>query len=50
MIGNIIQLKYLQDFDYPIASALSLLLMLVLIIGIILYARLLGTRQIEEYV
>jgi spermidine/putrescine transport system permease protein len=49
MIGNIIQLKYLQDFDYPIASALSLLLMLVLIIGIVLYARLLGTRQIEEY-
>ncbi|HEX9375050.1 MAG TPA: ABC transporter permease [Actinomycetota bacterium] len=50
MIGNIIQLKYLQDFEYPIASALSFILMIVLVIGIVLYARLLGTRQIEEYV
>jgi len=50
MIGNIIQLKYLQDFEYPIASALSFILMVVLVIGIVLYARALGTRQIEEYV
>jgi spermidine/putrescine transport system permease protein len=50
MIGNIIQLKYLQDFDYPLASALSFILMAALVIGILIYARALGTRQIEEYV
>jgi spermidine/putrescine transport system permease protein len=50
MIGNIIQLKYLQDFQYPIASALSFILMAALVIGILIYARVLGTRQIEEYV
>jgi spermidine/putrescine transport system permease protein len=50
MIGNIIQLKYLQDFQYPIASALSFILMAALLVGILIYARVLGTRQIEEYV
>jgi spermidine/putrescine transport system permease protein len=50
MIGNIIQLTYLQDFDYPTASALSFILMTVLVIGILIYAKVLGTRQIEEYV
>jgi spermidine/putrescine transport system permease protein len=50
MIGNIIQLKYLQDFQYPIASALSFILMAALVVGILIYARALGTRQIEEYV
>jgi spermidine/putrescine transport system permease protein len=50
MIGNIIQLKYLQDFQYPIASALSFILMAALVAGILIYARALGTRQIEEYV
>ena len=50
MIGNIIQLEYLQNFHYPIAAALSFILMIGLVIGIVLYARVLGTRQIEEYV
>ena len=50
MIGNIIQLKFLQDFDYPTAAALSFILMAALVIGIVIYARVLGTRQIEEYV
>lgn len=50
MIGNIIQLKYLQDFDYPLASALSFILMIGLMIGALAYAKVLGTRSIEEYV
>jgi len=50
MIGNIIQLEYLEDFHYPIAAALSFILMAALLIGILVYARVLGTRQIEEYV
>jgi spermidine/putrescine transport system permease protein len=50
MIGTIIQLEYLQNFHYPIASALSFILMAGLLIGIFLYARILGTRSIQEYV
>ena len=50
MIGNIIQLQFLDNFNYPLASALSVILMGVLIVGIIAYGRVLGTRSIEEYV
>lgn len=50
MIGNVIQFQFLQNQDYPMASALSFILMAVLLVGIIAYARVLGTRQIEEYV
>jgi spermidine/putrescine transport system permease protein len=50
MIGTIIQLEYLQNFHYPIASALSFILMAGLLIGIFAYARVLGTRSIQEYV
>jgi spermidine/putrescine transport system permease protein len=50
MIGNIIQLEYLQNFHYPVAAALSFILMAVLLVGIFAYARALGTRSIEEYV
>ncbi len=49
MIGTIIQSKFLVNFDYPAASALSTVLMVGLLIGIILYSRLLGTQTIEEY-
>jgi spermidine/putrescine transport system permease protein len=50
MIGNIIQLEFLQNFHYPAAAALSFILMAVLLVGIFAYARVLGTRSIEEYV
>ncbi len=50
MIGNIIQLEFLQNFHYPVAAALSFILMFVLLIGIFAYARVLGARSIEEYV
>jgi spermidine/putrescine transport system permease protein len=50
MIGNIIQLKYLQDLQYPTAAALSFILMAGVLVGIVVYARVLGTRSIEEYV
>ena len=50
MIGNVIQRAYLNDQNYPQASALSFVLMLGLVIGILIYAKVLGTRQIEEYV
>ncbi len=50
MIGNIIQLEFLQNFHYPAAAALSFILMAILLIGIFAYARVLGARSIEEYV
>ena len=50
MIGNKIQLEFLQNFHYPIAAALSFILMAILLIGIFAYGRILGTRSIQEYV
>ena len=50
MVGNIIQNKFLLFTDYPAASALSAILMAVLLLGIALYSRVLGSRTIEEYV
>jgi spermidine/putrescine transport system permease protein len=49
MIGNVIQYEYLTATDYPMAAALSFILMLGLLIAILTYAWVLGTRQIEEY-
>jgi spermidine/putrescine transport system permease protein len=50
MIGNIIQSQFLENFDYPMAAALSSMLMAAMVIGIYAYARALGTREIQEYV
>jgi spermidine/putrescine transport system permease protein len=48
MIGNVIQTVYLTNNDYPLASAMSFMLMAALLIGIFAYARLLGTEQVME--
>ena len=48
MIGNVIQTLYLSNSDYPNASALSVILMAVLLVGIFAYARALGTRDVFE--
>ena len=50
MIGNIIQTQYVQNSNYPVASALALILMAALLAGMYLYARAFGTRSIQEYV
>ena len=42
MIGNIIQTQYVQNADYPIASALALILMATLLLAMALYARVFG--------
>jgi spermidine/putrescine transport system permease protein len=46
MIGQVIQAQYLGSSNYPTASALSFALMAVLLIGIFIYARLLGTEDV----
>jgi spermidine/putrescine transport system permease protein len=50
MIGNVIQTSYLENLDYPTASALSSILMAALLVVIYLYARTFGTEAIEEAV
>jgi spermidine/putrescine transport system permease protein len=46
MIGNVIQARYLQVTDYPTASALSFILMLAILIGLFIYARIIGTEEL----
>jgi spermidine/putrescine transport system permease protein len=50
MVGNVIQTAYLQNLDYPTASALSAILMIAMLIVIWLYARTFGTEAVEEAV
>ncbi|HEX8105468.1 MAG TPA: ABC transporter permease [Solirubrobacteraceae bacterium] len=48
MIGNVIQSKFLTVLDYPTAAALSFILMTFILVGIFLYARVLGSRTLTE--
>jgi spermidine/putrescine transport system permease protein len=50
MVGNIIEISYLENLDYPTASALSSILMATMLFVIWLYARTFGTEAIEEAV
>jgi spermidine/putrescine transport system permease protein len=50
MIGNIIQTQYVQNANYPTASALALILMAALLLGMWVYTRAFGTRTLQEYV
>jgi spermidine/putrescine transport system permease protein len=46
MIGNVIQGRFLQLNDYPVASALSFVLMAGILITVLIYARALGTEEL----
>jgi spermidine/putrescine transport system permease protein len=46
MIGNVIQARYLRVTDYPTASALSFILMAAILVGVLVYTRLLGTEEL----
>jgi len=48
MIGNVIQAKFINILDYPTAAALSFILMTFILVGIFIYARLLGTQNLTE--
>ena len=48
MIGNIIETLYITNSQYPQASALSSILLGALLIGIFVYARVLGTRDVLD--
>jgi spermidine/putrescine transport system permease protein len=46
MIGNVIQARFLRIGDYPTGAALSFILMAAIIVGVLLYARLVGTEEL----
>ena len=46
MIGNVIQKQFLVVKDYPAAAALSPLLMALILVGVLLYTRALGTEDL----
>jgi len=46
MIGNVIQGRFLEISDYPMASALSFILMAAILLGVLVYARVLGTEEL----
>ena len=46
MIGNIIQKQFLVVKDYPAAAAISVLLMGIILVGVLLYTRALGTEDL----
>jgi spermidine/putrescine transport system permease protein len=46
MIGNVIQKQFLVVKDYPVAAALSLGLMALILAGVLMYTRALGTEDL----
>jgi spermidine/putrescine transport system permease protein len=46
MIGNVIQQQFLVIKDYPAAAALSMVLMLIILAGVLIYTRALGTEEL----
>ena len=46
MIGNVIQQQFLVVKDYPAAAALSMVLMLIILAGVLMYTRALGTEDL----
>ena len=46
MIGNVIQSKFLELIDYPSAAALSFVLMALIMVALLVYARLVGTEKL----
>jgi spermidine/putrescine transport system permease protein len=48
MIGNVIQSRFLTNADYPTASALSFMLMAMILIAVTIYGRMLGTENLTS--
>ena len=46
MIGNVIQSRYLELTDYPTAAALSFILMALVLVMVLVWARLAGTEAL----
>jgi spermidine/putrescine transport system permease protein len=46
MVGNVIQSKFLEVLDYPSAAALSFILMALILVGLLAYAKAVGTERL----
>ncbi|MGH7701977.1 MAG: ABC transporter permease [Gemmatimonadales bacterium] len=46
MIGTVIQNQFLQVRDYPLAASLSFVLMAIITVGVLAYAKVLGTEEL----
>jgi spermidine/putrescine transport system permease protein len=46
MIGNVIQAKFLESLDYPAAASLSFILMAMILVGLLVYARVVGSEKL----
>jgi spermidine/putrescine transport system permease protein len=46
MIGNVIQAKFLESLDYPTAAALSFILMGLILVTLLVYARIVGSERL----
>jgi spermidine/putrescine transport system permease protein len=46
MIGNVIQSRYLEVTDYPTAAALSFILMAIILVLVLAYAKIAGTEEL----
>jgi spermidine/putrescine transport system permease protein len=46
MIGNSIQDQYLKQLNYPVASAMSFVLMVIITIGVLVYTKFMGTEEL----
>ena len=46
MVGTVIQSQFLVVKDYPLAAALSGVLMIIILIAVLIYTRVLGTEDL----
>ena len=46
MIGNVIQAKFLESLDYPSAAALSFILMGLILVALLVYAKIVGSERL----
>ncbi len=46
MIGNVIQAKFLESLDYPSAASLSFILMGLILVTLLVYARVVGSERL----
>jgi spermidine/putrescine transport system permease protein len=46
MIGNVIQAKFLESLDYPGAASLSFILMALILVALLVYARIVGSERL----
>ena len=46
MIGNVIQRQFLELIDYPSAAALSFVLMALILVAVLVYAKVVGSEKL----